>query len=51
MKKGMMLLAVLWTGEICEAELQKNEPIEDAKNAVYVNYCLPAGAVKEWRIQ
>lgn len=51
MKRAMLLIAVLWSGEICEAELHPNENVEDAKNAVYMNYCLPCGAVKEWRIE
>lgn len=52
MRKEMLLLvAVLWSGEVCEAALCPNENVEDAKNAVIVNYCLPCGAVKEWRIE
>lgn len=52
MKKEMMLLvAILWSGEVCEAELHPSENVNDAKNAVMVNYCLPCGAVKEWRIE
>lgn len=52
MKKEMLLLvAVLWSGEVCEAALGVNENIENAKTAVMVNYCLPCGAVKEWRIE
>jgi hypothetical protein len=52
MKKQMMLLvAVLWSGEVCEAALGANENIENAKTAVMVNYHLANGAVKEWRIE
>lgn len=51
MKRAMLLIAVLWSGEICEAELHPSENVNDAKNAVMVNYHLAAGAVKEWRIE
>lgn len=49
--KAMLLVAVLWSGEVCEAELWPNENVESAKDAVMVNYCLPCGAVKEWRVR
>lgn len=51
-KRDMLLLvAVLWSGELCEAALGVNENLEAAKAAVMVNYCLPCGAVKEWRVE
>ena len=52
MKKGMMLLvAVLWSGDVCDAELHPSENVNDAKAAVMVNYHLAAGEVKEWVIR
>ena len=47
----MLLVAVLWSGEVCEAELHLSENVNDAKAAVMVNYHLAAGEVKEWRIK
>ena len=52
MKKSIMLLvAVLATGEMCEAEMNVNDSIEDAKNALCVNYYLEPGSVKSWEIR
>lgn len=50
-KQAMLLVAVLWSGELCEAAINVNENLNDAKNALMVNYCLPFGAVKEWRVR
>ena len=50
-KQIMLLVAVLACGMELEAELWPNENVEDAKNAMRVNYCLAAGEVKEWRIE
>ena len=46
-----ILVAILWTGEVCEAALMQGERIDNAKAAVVVNYGLTAAEVKEWRIQ
>lgn len=53
MKKSnfFLLVAVLATGELCEAELSFSENLESAKKAVVANYGLSAGDVKEWRIE
>jgi hypothetical protein len=48
--KMMLLVAVLWNGDVLEAELHPTENLNSAKSAVMINYCVPMGAVKEWRI-
>ena len=47
----MLLVAVLACGMELEAELWPNENVEDAKDAMRVNYCLAAGEVREWRVR
>ena len=49
--KKMLLIAVLFSGELCEAELCLGENLESAKMAVIINYCISLGDVKEWRIE
>lgn len=51
MKRRILLIAVLWSGELCEAALCLSENVEDAKAAIMVNYHLAAGEVKEWVIR
>lgn len=46
-----ILVAILWTGEVCEALLMKGEQINNAKAAVVANYGLTITEIKEWRIQ
>ena len=47
----MLLIAVLFSGELCEAELCLGENLESAKMAVIINYCISLGDVKEWRVE
>lgn len=48
--KMLLLVAVLWNGDVLEAELHPTENLNCAKNAVMVNYHIPMGAIKEWRV-
>ena len=49
MKKEIMLLvAVLFSGDICEAQIGANDNLEDAKNAVIINYHIQPGEIKSW---
>lgn len=48
--KMLLLVAVLWNGEVLEAEMHPSENLNSAKSAFMVNYHLPMGAIKEWRV-
>lgn len=48
--KMMLLVAVLWNGDVLEAEMHPSENLNSAKSAFMVNYHLPMGAIKEWRV-
>ena len=46
-----LLVAVLVTGELCEAEMSYAENLERAKSAVVANYGLDWRDIKEWRVE
>lgn len=51
MKRTKLLIAVLFTGMVCEAAIQMTDNLENAKEALMYNYSLPVGSVKEWKIK
>lgn len=50
MKNTKLLVAILSTGEKCEAEISTFDNLEECKRNVVTNYALLPGEVKEWII-